>query len=374
VCVRVVVVVITMRAFIVVAAVAAVALASISLELDTHANLTNADADFSFRYCSTDSMTFTLLPDILTWSSLSVDLNGANESAKAAGNAMFGIGVMPSKLNVPFGLLFYGQGEANLKFDIRSFAQGLVSESPASAKFNGTGLAMIALGMQECNENNLPVGEYVALNTPSGLLSSACKGKKFTYKDEYLYGFSCEYSPSGTDADVTLTYVTSKNAGVLEYGKTPVSPRTLEMIIAVDGFKLKDKKNHVRLDLALVTASGAGKIEGNANVIHREDMEDLYVAASESVIIDKKPGSVSIDIDTEAAAGIADFVKKILNVALDATFDAKLTHVHMPAGAKEFVYDPAAGSGTVVYKAYNSASASALSLLVALICVLVYLF
>jgi len=319
-------------------------------------------------------MTFSLLPDVLTWSSLSVDVNGDNDTAKATANALFGLGVMPSKMNVPFGILFYGQGEANLKFDIRAFAKFLLGESSASAGFNGTALAMVALGMQECNENNLPVGEYIDLSTPSGLLSSACKGKKFTDKDEDLYGFSCEYSPSGTGADVTLTYVTSKRAGVLEYGKTPVSPRTLEMIIGVDGFELKDKKNHVRLDLALVTASGAGKIEGNANVVHRQDMEDLYVAASESVVIDKKPGHVSIDVDTQAVADIAEFVKKILNVALDATFDAKLTHVHMPAGAKDFVYDPAAGSGTVVYKAYNSASASALSLLVALICVFVYLF
>jgi len=186
-----------------------------------------------------------------------------------------------------------------------------------------------------------------------------------------LNGITCTYSPSGNKADVTITYVTSTKAGIMKYGYTPVSPRSLEMIIEVADFDLSSKKNHIRLSLGLLTASGAGSVEGNANIVHREGEDDLYAAASAYAVIDGKRKSVDVTVKS-GADGLDSTSKLILNAALGGNIDAQIAYVDFPAGEDSFVYDPACGAGKDVYKA--GASSVALSVLVALVCALLYLF
>jgi len=361
-----------MRAFFVVAAIAVAAFATasdITLDFEAGANLTNADADFSFRFTNTNAISVPAVANVMTWTSVSIDANGASSEAKASADVMFGLGVLPGVVNFPFGILAYANGTAAVDAKIADFARNLIAPFGASldATFKGGVIGMAALGLQELDSDDKIVKE-VLLNAP---VTSPCVAKEIHGDDGNLNGLACTYSPIASSAQVTVTYVTSKKAGIMKYGNTPVSPRSFEMIIEVAGFPLSDKKNHVRLNLGLLTASGAGSVDGSANVVHRDGQDDLYVAASQYAVIDGKRDEVKVTVKS-GAQNLDTISQAILNVALGGSIDAQIAHVDFPAGATDFVYDPACGAGKDVYEA--GASTVALSVLVALVCALLYLF
>jgi len=358
-----------MRAYVVLAVLVAVALASsdVDVKLDAHANLTDAAANFAFRYTGNFPVPTGVL-NLLAWTSVSVDAAAATQEAKASADAMVGIGFLPGTVNAPFSLLVYGNGTAAVDVNAATFAQGLIG-GKLDAAFKGGVVAMAALGMQEFDPDNKPVGKLVTLEAP---VFSPCIPKIKEDDDKNVYIYTCTYSPDDTSADVTTTYVTSKIAGILEYGQTPVSPRSFEMIIEVENFNLKDKKNHVRMFFGLLTASGAGSVEGNANVVHRgEGQDDLYVAASKYAVVDGD--RVDVTVEVASGANTADAkTMAVLKAALGINIDAQIATVDFPAGATSFVYDPVVGAGAEVYQA--GASTAVLSLLVLLVSVLIYLF
>jgi len=367
-----------MRAFFVFAALAALAFASSKLKLDFEAgaNLTGAEADFSFRYQSNDHFGFDVgvfSLDVLTWSSVSVDAKAANSSAKASADVMLGAGMLPTKATVPFSIFAYGSGEAAISVDLDTFFKSLLNQisGKLDANFAGGVIAMAALGMQEYDPDNKPVGDFIPYMVP---LLSSCSADGIEGDDKNLMGRTCTFSPSDCSADVTVTFVTSKKAGILEYGETPVSPRSFEMIVEVEDFPLSDKNNHVRMEVALLTAKGAGEVKGNADVVRRPGKEDLYVAASTHAIVDGKRKEVNVYVDGKTEGEFGAVASAALSVALGSKdFSFNIAHVDFPAGATSFVYDPVVGAGSNVYDA-EGASSVALSLLVALVCVLVYLF
>jgi len=363
--------VLKMRALFVVAAVALAAFASVDLDFDGDVNLTNADGDFSFRFIGTGTFNLMGYVKLLGWTSLSVDASTASSEAKANGNAMVGLGLLPSTHNPPISILAYGSGTAAVDVSLDSFTDSLISLSPSlDANFAGGVVAMAALDMRECDPDNKTVGNIVLLDTDSLL---KCIPHSVEGDEDNLVGYYCSYSPVGTDADVTVTFITSKRAGILEYGNTPVSPRTFEMVIEVSDFPLKDKKNHVRMDFGLLTAKGAGSLEGSATFVHRPGKEDIYVGASKHAVIDGKPGNVDVSFEV-GSADMDNFAKGVLNMALGKDFDVQIAHVDFPAGATDFVYDPVVGAGKDIYQAAEGASTIALSALVALVCALLYLF
>jgi len=362
-----------MRTFFVVAAVLVAVFATgsdVTLDFEGGVNLTNADADFSFRFTNTNALTnIPVVPDVLTWTSLSIDASAANDSAKASADVMFGLGVHPSAVTFPFAILAYASGKAAVDANIQTFAKNLIAANPKlDATFQGGVVAMAALSLQEVDADNKPVGKLVPFTTT---LLDPCHAEELHGDSGNLNGIVCTYSPANTDAKVTITYVTSAKAGILKYGETPVSPRSLEMIIEVSGFTLSDNKNHIRMDLGLLTASGAGSVEGSANVVHREGQEDIYVAASTHAVIDGKRAEVEVSVKS-GADDLDTFTEAVLKAALGGSIDAQIAHVDFPAGETSFVYDPACGSGSNVYEA--GASSLALSALVALVCALLYLF
>jgi len=305
----------------------------------------------------------------MTWTSVSVDASTASAAAKASADVMFGLGVLPGVVNFPFAILAYANGTAAVDANIESFAKSLISLNPTlDATFKGGVIGVAALGLQEMDADNKAVGSVITFNTP---VTSLCTKKDLSGDQDNLKGITCTYSPAGTAAEVTVTYVTSKRAGIMKYGYTPVSPRSLEMIIEVSGFKLSNDKNHARLVLGLLTASGAGQVDGSANVVHREGQEDLYIAASTRAVIGGDNTEVNVNIKS-GANSLDTISEAILKIALGGSIDAQIANVDFPAGEESFVYDPALGAGKDVYEA--GASTVALSVFAALLCALLYLF
>jgi hypothetical protein len=370
-----------MRALLLVAAVVAVALASedVALNFVAGANLSNAEADFAFRYSYAKTDTCGAF-NYLVWSSTSVDAKTASSTAKADGDGMIGFGLLPSLGVPPISLFAYGKGSAAVDVKVDSVMNDLFKGAKFDVDFQGSVVAMAALNMQEVNPDGKVVGDKYLL-TPM----STCNGKDLDGDEGSLKGLTCTYKaikaaavPLPSDIDVTLTYVTSSKAGVIGYGHTPVSPRTFETIIEVKGFPLSDDKNHVRMNLGFLAVTAGIDLNASATeVIHRDGMEDIYIAASERAVVNGERVDVNVDIAAKAGdTDIGSIVQAAMKLALGASFDARITKVDFPAGAKDFVYDPAVGAGRIsIYEASaESATTAALSLLVALISILVFLF
>jgi len=377
-----------MRSVLVFAAIACLAFADVSLNFQADANLSNADADFSFRYTFADTFGIPNLAQFLVWTSASVDASGANASAKANADGMVGFGGLPfggggSKLlsSPPISLFAYGSGAAAVDVQILDLASKLFSSHQSiDAEFAASVVAMAALYMQEVDSNNKAVGDKIYLR-PKGLFDS----KKISGDGDSLTGLTCTFKAvkynalsvaEETSAEVTLTYITSKKPGILAYGNTPVSPRTFETVIEVKNFPLSDAKNHVRMNLGFLAVTAGLDVSGKATeVIHHEGHDDVYVAASTKAIVGGDKVDVSVEIAADGDADVGEIIEASLKAALGASFDTHIAHVDFPAGAKDFVYDPALGAGVNIYQAAgDSAATAALSLLVLLISVLVYLF
>jgi len=349
-----------MRTLLVLAAVAALAFASNSLAYKKKSNLTDAKDDFPYRNTEIQVLT-ELTHSSLLWTSKTADAADPNPTSS------YFVGLLPNNVLPPVGFLYHGKSGENQFFDITRTAEYIFARESPYPKFNGTAVAMIAIGMRECDPNNKPVNNYVFLNAPG---TSSPKVNQNYGDGTNLFAYSKKYSPSGNTAEVNISYVTSRYAGVIEYGNAPVSPRSVEMIIEVNNFHLNHDKDHICMDIGLITPSGAGRREGNSTVVRKDGMDDVYAAVSEFAIVGDKRENVKVVIDANSSL-IEIAIKDYLNAALNSTIGIDVARVHFPAGVKSFIYDPALGSGKNIYPA--GASTTALSLLLALISVLAYL-
>jgi len=327
--------------------VVAVAVAAFAANIDTsfvsNVNLSNAEADFKFRWQYADmikSQTYFnhSLPDCYVWSSGSVDGHVASQSYANA-NGMVAVAFAPSNMTFPYAVLGYASGEASVKVNLPSLFAGMIS---GTSTFKGGMVAMAVLNIVEMKPDGNPVRSNVV-----SLRSDSCTPEKVE-KGE-VSGMTCTATYDGKDTTVTYTYLTSTKAGILKYGETPVSPRSIETIVDVKNFKLTDEKNHARLNIALLTGKGAGSVKGNATVVRKDD-EDVYVAVSGQAVINGTVKDVNIQISSESDD--LDLTTKIMmNAILGMNYDFRVAHVDFPAGVESFIYDPAAGAGRVVYEA-----------------------
>ena len=348
-----------MRAFIALALIAAVAFADGSLDFSfvSGKNLTDAEGNFKFRY--TDTYALTGVP-AMGWISASIDADHADEKTKAKADVIFGCGSLPTRLIPPVALAAYASGKAAVELKLSQIASGLVTGS-LDAKLQAGAVAISVPYIQEVNENGEVVDGYP--------VAYPCTTNKKTEGD--VTYITC----SGTHAmgpELTVTYVTSKTSGILKYGQTPVSPRSFEMIVEGKNFQLKSDKNHLRAKVALITASGKGNVKGEAQV-RKVDGTEVYAAASSYVVIDGERVKVDVSVKSETYdKPTSEFSGKLLEAAFGGDFDARIASVDFPAGKTNFVYDPAVGAGSNVYKA--GASTAVMSFFVVLVCALLALF
>jgi len=353
----------------------------ISIKFETDVNLTDAAENFFFRYqyakmIETPTITSLILQlpkAVYVWSSSSVNVEKASKEKIADANAMFAVAVPSGISTFPFTILGYAEGKTAVSLELDDLFKNMIG-SGFSSTFNGGIIGMAALSLEEYT----PKGDYVDgtfISLKSKSISDACTPEKVKEKSG-VKGMTCSQKVNGKKTKIITTYLTSEKAGILKYGKTPVSPRSIEMIIEVQDFELTNKNNHVRLNLGFITASGDGKIDGNVKYI-KNDGEKVYVAASGYAVVgDDERVEVGVKVESKASTetSTADFTNfnAFAKAAFGGNVDLNIAHIDFPAGESSFIYDPAAGSGSVVYEA--GASTIALSALAVLFCVLLFLF
>jgi len=362
-------------------AVAAFAESEAKFQLIEGENLTNAAIDFNYRWQYSEVLNISLTIPMVSlpkkafvWTSGSVDAHAANASAMANANGLASIALPPTDTLIPMAALGYGTGEASVKIDLSNLLEKELS-GQGVAVLKGGMVGIAAISLQEMKPDGTAANKRK-------LMKGACDAQEI--KDGSVTGMTCTMYQD--EMKITITYVSSTEAGVLNYANTPVSPRSVDMIIEVDGFPLTDDNNHARLDFALVTGNGMMSVEGNASVIVKNN-ERVYAALSSHCIVNNKIEAVTVTINASGDISAVDaFSQLILDYVIDGNLTGNIAHVDFPAGVRSFVYDPAAGAGTVVYDAEpkeqpvvpptptGASSTVALSLLAALVCALLFLF
>jgi len=336
-----------MRAVFVLAVIAAAALAESQTKFEflPGKNLTDASANFVFRWQKGVMWDFPASPNpIITfpekaflWTSGSVDVSATPSSALATANAMVSIAMPPTGSLVPMAALGYGVGEAAARAQAASVVSGMLTGQGAGV-FQAGLVGVAALALSEVKPDGTSAGNVMSLQ-------GACTPQEI--KDGDVAGLTCTQTHDA--CKVTVTFVTSAQAGILKYAANPVSPRSMEMILDVNGFPLKDEQNHVRLDIALIVAEGEGELKGNAS-IKKIEGEDVYAGVSTQFV----SGNGIYEADVSVVSGLPG-VDMIANATFrsifGANFTGKIAHIDFPAGEKNFVYDPAVGSGSNVYEA-----------------------
>ena len=343
-----------MRTFIALALLAAVAFADASMNMSfvVGKNLTNAEGDFKFRF----SKTLPLL-NVMGWVSTSVDASVADEKAKADADVILGAGL----LSPPIAMAAYAKGKAAVELDISNIVNGIVGGT-LGANFQAGAVAVAVPLIQEINKSGEVVKFYI--------VDPGCKKGKEKTEGDVTY-FSCTGTVDN-GPEFTVTYVTSKVAGIVNYGETPVSPRSFEMIVEGKNFVLADQENHLRAKVALITASGSGDVKGEAKV-RKVGNTEVYAAASSYVVVDGERVKVDVSVKSERYDEPTEVTASaILRAAFGGSVDAQIASVDFPAGKTSFIYDPAVGAGTNIYKA--GASTAVMSFLVVLVCALLALF
>jgi len=357
---------------------AAVCLCEVEIDLSfvSDANLSDADAEFAFRYQKSEVLDVpdaihNLAPSafpskIFSWLSTSVEVKSVTDISSNA-NILLGFAIPPSKYVIPFSFIAYASGATAVKSSFDDFIDA-VKAGKIIASFKGGFVGMAALSIEEYDTNGEPVP-----NTRVPLMGE-CNPQKIVKNG--VTAMACEMDVKNArneEIKVIVSFLTSEDAGRVKYGYSPVSPRSIEMLVEVQNFNLHDRsrKNHARMDFAFVSASGTGTIDGNAKYI-KQDGEKVYVAASGNAICDEDTADVGVTIEVGNIPddlGLTSF-DKLADITVGANYTIHIAHIDFPSGKRDFVYDPAAGAGAIVY---DSAATAALSLLAALVCALLLL-
>jgi len=292
---------------------------------------------------------------LLLWKSSSVDPASTNQTERDYADVLVGMGVNYGALV----LLAYGRGSDALAVDIEEFQNNLFVDQRMIAAFAGNVIGMIGITLEEINGKGKTVGTPISL-------SFDCNAANYTSKNGRVAGMTCtrhEIIPA--EFTVKIAFVASDEAGILQYGYTPVSPRSYNMIVEVPDYKFASVSNHLRLKFGFLFPSKSGDIKGDTVVVQREDQEDLYGVISHYAVINGERVKVDAVLEKGDGIGIPGLVARGVQTAFGSGgFSYRIAQVDFPKGKNNFIYDPAIGVGANVYHA--SASTAALSILAAL--------
>ena len=321
-------------------------------------NLTNAKNDFKYRYTSKDRDSNSPL---VGWASASVDRTTATGKELSEADMIMAFGVLP--VNVPpFALVVYGTGKDAVEQSLPTVMAGLAAgKLGAQFKESAVGVSVQRIEEIDARGNTVKMHSLKYRSTTGGEGSNG--------KASYVL----HEGPLTSGPTVAVSFITTVESGIITYGEAPVSPRSFEMVVEGKNFVLQAPENHLRAELVFFVGSGKDDVLDDAQVL-RVNGTDVYAAVASHVLVDGKRVDAPVSSRSSCPYNMPpdDLFVKILGAAFDHAPSTRCVSVDFPVGATNFIYDPAVGAGTIVYKA--AASTAVLSLLVVLVSALLALF
>eukprot|EP00727_Mastigamoeba_balamuthi_P006489 m51a1_g2460 hypothetical protein (367) ;mRNA; r:19695-20964 len=194
-------------------------------------------------------------------------------------------------------------------------------------------------------------------------LAWGSSGLEWSCSDSGSKGGLSWYKISGRNAtggafSVAITYIVSDVPGVVELAGTVVAPRVVESVIEMHDYPAASETSSLELVVGAAAvgchSSGGTSVSSGTGVRVFADL-----AARATVDGSEQHADVGVWVNASADdAGLAG-VAKLLATATGGDVVAMTAVVRFPRGARDIVYDPAAGTGTSPYELTPSSSPSA---------------
>jgi hypothetical protein len=336
--------------------------ASATFTLSANKTVKNSD---SFSYRAATIFTYDLAADLGTvgaFVSASVDAQGSGGTGSVNANVIVGaVRFVTSKNPVSY----------------LGFAHGMVVAATQAGvtNFNYSATAGFILNSALRLDERDASGATIRSINFKGLQWDVTKGQDasetlyyLTVKGKNFLGIPSLVLKDGES--VEFSFFISKTLGVVKFQSVEavVTPKSLESVISITGWKYVSQDNH----LVLVFGSVAGGLgvsgSGSASVISAGTGDNqVYISYSnEADIAGTKHAVVVTHKDEADFKVVVDDAEIQIAVqrAVVAGLAAKITEVAFPAGSNQIIYDPAVGSGPVPVVENSGASAIIISLLV----------
>jgi len=302
--------------------------------------ITADTADFQYR-------ALYVQPDILGLSgyiaiAAGVDANSGGGTANVdvvAGGLVFNV------LNYPTAALGAFNAQAKLTFDI---AAGSVN-----ATYDASGAFVVAsyLSIIERDPTNVDVR---TVN-----LKGLSWANTYTWNGDLLV-YTCKASnfiigPIKSGENIQFDFLVARSLGAVNAASTtiPVSPRTFESLLTIDGWQYASPNNRLILKVGTVAGAGNAQASGSLTASGSGDRQ-IYVAFAEKAEVNGALHSVTVKKSAVADLTLVSSVDTwVANVK--AVYGAQVTgsifEIDTQApGAAKVVYDPTMGNGPILEK------------------------
>jgi len=159
-----------------------------------------------------------------------------------------------------------------------------------------------------------------------------------------------------TGFSVSFTLVVSSVVGLVSSsGSTPinalVTPKSLEVILEIDGFPYTNVANSAQLTVGVATGStellaniSSLPVVGNSYALSvGSGLSAVYVTFASQANVDGNKGDVNISIEVAGSADVGGLSTELFS--LTSQVSCKLVNITFPAGSAKIIYDPATGTG-----------------------------
>jgi len=154
---------------------------------------------------------------------------------------------------------------------------------------------------------------------------------------------------------VTFNFLIAEVLGAVTFGsiEVPVTPKTLESVIEINGWGYASSSNKLVLVCGVATGTAAGASAGTVTLASGSGKNQIY--ADFSKVVDVSGTKKSVTVTSTKVVNFSDVsddtdVQVAAASVYNGTYSLALVEVALPAGASKITYDPTIGSGTPIQK------------------------
>jgi hypothetical protein len=347
-------------------------------------NLTNAERDFPYRNCTAVDVVLRRQ----SYNAYYATCNGVTDGPSVIGSGII-IGNSTSdegEFYVPPSLFGFEYKTKNELSYLQLASMIYYKSQPADPVFD-TFIAVTFPGVVELDKENRYI-KYVSFNTSGKTGAQAWSPlKRVATNDTTVTAFLTTMTAEN-GAQFRLTMLISNVAGVVQYGYTPVSPKSINYIVEVSNWPYKSPL--YKLGLIVGTAIKINEGHFSDNYTTREDSQEKllsYVGMPGYGVVDKQVVPLMTITDASSIIRRTPLVISTDAVGLlnDFLFNDKGIYrfrcVTFPEEAEDMIYGVAFGAGDPIYSRikiptgeYTSSASSVILSLVAVLLALALIF
>jgi len=319
-------------------------------------NVSEAEKTAEFRYRHTTVNVFPVNYGIVggtigVYTSAEVGVSATNTSGQISGDLIVGA-IRFFTNTVPVSYLGYVSAQVRAEKQI----SGIANNTDPAVSFNYTVAAGFILTSYSRIEERNPSGTVVRtllLKELNFQVSGGNSNGGLHYVTVTASNSIANIFALRAGEVVSFTFLVSEVLGEVTFGsvKAKLSPKALESVLEVSGWKYVSTSNHLVLVCGVATGAAVGAAAGKVTMASGTGTNQVYAhfAGVADVSGTKKSVSVKV-IKGVSLSDVSDDgqIQAQVNAAYAGQLNLAIVEINLPAGADKITYDPSIGAGTPI--------------------------